>query len=130
MSEVTPRLETRSAQPALIQRHVVPMAEVAQAMQAALPAAFGACQANGLTIAGPPLTRYPEMAGQTCTLEAGIPITERVDAPDGLDVIETTGGEVAVFVHKGSYQTLGHTWSKAFGRIRAAQKVGGDGVMG
>ena len=114
MPDVEPRLETRPSQTVLVQRHTVPMAEVAQAMGQSLPAALGACQTHGLQMAGPPMSLYPEMDGETCTLEAGIPVVGPVEAPEGFDVVEARGGEVAVFLHAGGYDTLGQTWMKAF----------------
>lgn len=101
------RVETRPAQTALVQGHTVPMAEVATAMAQALPAVFQHCMTHGIQIAGPPLSRYPDMAGATCTLEAGVPVVGAVEAPEGFAVVENHGGEVAVFMHEGGYETLG-----------------------
>jgi effector-binding domain-containing protein len=119
MSLAPERLETREAQNVLVQRHTVPMAQVAQAMGQALPAVFGQCMAQGLQMAGPPMTRYPEMADGTCTLEAGIPVAGTVEAPEGFTVVQTAGGEVAVFLHKGGYDSLGQTWGQAFAWAKA-----------
>lgn len=121
MFESGPRVETRDAMFVLVQRHVVPMAEVQQAMAKALPAAFAACTANGWQMTGPPMTRYPDpsMGGPTMTLESGLPVAGPVEAPEGLDVVQTTAGPVAVFIHRGIYETLGQTWQAAFGWVGA-----------
>lgn len=126
---VTVTVETRAPQPVLSMTRTTAADGLQKAMAECLPAVFMHCQSHGIAMAGPPFTRYLAMTRGTFTIAAGMPITAPgSDAGEGDTLIsagELPGGEIAVAIHAGPYQTLGEThaaleaWVAAQGRTAA-----------
>ncbi|MCB9679836.1 MAG: GyrI-like domain-containing protein [Alphaproteobacteria bacterium] len=119
------QVQQRLAQPVLFLRRTVRPHEMQAALAACLPAVFAHCQSHWLALMGAPFTRYVEHGADHFLIEAGMPV--RVAEPMG-EVLAGTlpGGEVAVAVHAGPYDTLGQThaalrdWAVAHGRSHGA----------
>ena len=96
-----------SPQPVLVARRRVKQSEIAQAIGEALPRVFAYAQQNGITIAGPPFARYPEMGPGLMTLDIGVPVAAPADV-SGAEVRADTlpGGLTAVTIHAGPYEKL------------------------
>ncbi len=119
-------IEKRAPQPALTMTRTATLDGLQKAMAECLPAVFMHCQSNNIAMAGPPFTRYLAMTRGSVTIAAGMPITapsEDAGEGDGLiSACDLPGGDIAVTVHVGPYQTLGEThaaleaWVKAQGR--------------
>jgi len=110
-------------------REATPTATAAvrlQARTAELPGLFDEHLPNiahrladmGVEPAGPPYARYHEYGPERVDVEIGIPVTSRVpnvpelpDAEPGeMGASTLPGGEVAVAVHRGSYDGLAQTY--------------------
>lgn len=118
---------TRDPQPVLLIRRRVPASQLQPALAECLPAVFLLCQRRGYPIVGAPFTRYLEMSRGQFTIEAGIPIGTSGAAGEGeIESSALPGGEVAVAVHAGPYDTLGETharleqWAAAHSRATGA----------
>jgi len=121
-------VQERPAQPIVFQRRTVPADQIQAALAECLPAVFIHCQKAGLTMAGPPFTRYIDMSRGTFTLEAGIPVVSaQGDDAAGILAGELPGGPTAVTVHKGPYETLdkAHIAVENFAREAAREPTGG-----
>ncbi|MEM6925830.1 MAG: AraC family transcriptional regulator [Myxococcota bacterium] len=105
------RLETRSTQPILFVRRRVAPSELAATFAECLPRVFQHCQTAGLPIAGPPFARYPDVGRGLLTVECGMPIAAPAQGVRDIESGELAGGEVAVAVHHGVYETLHETYA-------------------
>lgn len=108
----TVEITERPAQPVVFQRRTVPMDQLQGALAACLPAVFVHCQQHGLTMAGPPFTRYIAMTPGSATIEAGIPVVE-AKGSDEADILagELPAGPAATTIHQGPYDTLRAAYS-------------------
>ncbi|NEE02127.1 MerR family transcriptional regulator [Phytoactinopolyspora halotolerans] len=61
----------------------------------------------GITPTAPPRMAYPQMEGDTWTIELWVPVPEGSSAPDGLTARRFPGGRVARTLHVGPYDELG-----------------------
>ena len=95
------------AQPVLVATRRVRPSEIAQAIGEALPRVFACAHANGITVAGPPFARYPEMGPGLMTLDIGVPVAAapRVSDPE-IRADTLPGGLTAVTIHSGPYEKL------------------------
>jgi effector-binding domain-containing protein len=139
-------LVTRTAQPAIAVRRVVPMADLD--LVAMVPDAYGrlgvALAEHGLTMAGAPYARYAEFGPERADVELGFPVTSADGIPplaadDQIGATELPGGEAATYRHVGPYQDLGQAyaageqWFAASGRAPSgppweSYEVGPDAV--
>lgn len=110
MSIEVQRVE-RAAQPVLYMRREVPPHELQQAMAQCLPAVFMHCQQHGITMVGPPFTRYVAMRPGMMTIEAGMPVQAGVEGSGEILAGELPGGPTATAIHAGAYDRLGETHS-------------------
>ncbi|MCY1140089.1 helix-turn-helix domain-containing protein [Actinoplanes sp. Pm04-4] len=99
---------------ALVIRRRVTRDEIATALSETLPAVFDYAQQNGLAIAGPPFTRYPEVGLGSLVIEAGITIAAPPPtAPtDGIEALVIPAGQAAVAIHRGSYDNLSESYQQ------------------
>lgn len=102
--------QTLDEQPVLFGRRKAPREELAGVFAEVLPAVFGYAMENGLAMTGPPFVRYVNQSAAFFEVEAGVPLAEPAVAPaDRPDLIAGSlpGGDAAVTVHVGPYETLG-----------------------
>jgi len=99
--------KTIDASTVLCQRERASHAEVAGALGRMLPAIFTHAMKSGAALVGPPVARYLEHNAAGITVEAGLPVAPGAEGTDSIDVAEWPGGEAAVTVHTGPYETLG-----------------------
>ncbi len=84
--------------------------EIAAALAECLPAAFGYAMEHGLTMTGPPFVRHHGQSAAFVDIEAGVPISEAAEVDhDMLTAGTLPGGDAAVAIHVGPYETLGDT---------------------
>lgn len=93
---------------ALVMRRRTGRDGIAATLAEILPAVFDHAQRNGLAMAGPPFTRYPEIGMGSLVMEGGVPLlAPPADAPgEGIEVLTIPAGPAAVTVHRGPYDTL------------------------
>ena len=93
---------------ALVMRRRTGRDGIATTLAEILPAVFDYAQRNGLAMAGPPFTRYPEIGMGSLVMEGGVPLlAPPADAPgEGIEVLTIPAGPAAVTVHRGPYDTL------------------------
>ena len=94
------------AQPILLIRREVAQSEIAAALGQCLGAVFGHCQKNGLTMAGPPLVRYPSVSPGLLTMEAACQVTETGAGEGEIEAGTLQAGATAVALHAGPYDEL------------------------
>jgi AraC family transcriptional regulator len=85
---------------------------IAETLAEILPAVFGYAQRNGLAMAGPPFTRYPEIGMGSLVMEGGVQLLAPPPEPpgEGIEVLTIPAGPAAVTVHRGPYDTLPDTY--------------------
>jgi len=99
--------QDRPAQPVVFMRRTVPMDQIQAFLAECLPATFMHCQQKGLTMAGPPYSRYVGMTPGSLTIEAGIPVVSAEGNDEqGIIAGELPGGSTLVLIHTGPYDTL------------------------
>lgn len=103
-------IATRAPQPVLAMTRTVPADGLQAAMAECLPAVFVHCQSQGIQLAGPPFTRYLDMSRGSFTIFAGMPVVAGEGAGE-IEAGELPGGEVAVAIHVGPYDTLSETYA-------------------
>jgi len=106
-------LQERAPQPALAIRLRSPVSEIPAALASALPEAWHAAQAAGLSASGPPYTRYFSLGdpADEVDYEAGVPLPgPAAEGPGRAQPVELPGGTVAVGWHVGPYETLAETY--------------------
>jgi AraC family transcriptional regulator len=93
---------------ALVMRRRTGRDGIAATLAEILPAVFDYAQRNGLAMAGPPFTRYPEIGMGSLVMEGGVQLlAPPADAPgEGIEVLTIPAGPAAVTVHRGPYDTL------------------------
>lgn len=84
---------------------------IGEAMGEALPRAYAAVTGAGGAPAGPPFSRYFSFGETRIDFESGIPVATPFAGSDDVVAGEIGGGEVAVTVHEGSYDTIGESWA-------------------
>lgn len=103
---------------------------------------YGTLAAAGAAPAGPPRLVYLDLADDSWTVEACVPVEGLAEAPGGLDLHEVPAGRAAVTQHVGPYDELGlayrevESWIQAQGLVSAGppydvytndpSQVGGD----
>jgi effector-binding domain-containing protein len=88
----------------------VPMTEIGDAMSKAFPAVFHAVTEAGATPVGPPLTRYFTFGEPTVEFECAIPVAAPFAGHGEIKASSVGGGDAAVCMHVGPYDTIGKTW--------------------
>jgi effector-binding domain-containing protein len=127
-----PRLVELTPQPSVAVRQQQPMAEMnlAELFDTHLPNIADQIANLGGTPAGPPYGRYHQFGPDQVDVEIGIPVAAPVanlrplaECEAGeMGSTELPGGEAAVVIHRGSYDTLSgeydalHDWIHAQGR--------------
>jgi AraC family transcriptional regulator len=114
-------LRHREDQPMLVVRRRVRHAEIQPALADAFPQVYEYAVRSGAGLAGPPTCGYREWSSGGVTLEAGLPVTTPVEAEGDVEPAAIPGGQYAVAVHHGSYDSLDQThaaledWLQAYG---------------
>jgi AraC family transcriptional regulator len=98
--------KTLQPTPVLYQSRRVAHGKIAETLGEILPAVFGHAMKNQIPLAGPPLCRYVDWSPALVTLEAGLPVGDGAEPGDGVSLGELSGGEAAVTVHTGPYESL------------------------
>ncbi len=108
-SEIT--RESIDETPTVVARRRVDKDQMADALAECLPAAYGYVMEAGLTMAGPPFVRYLSQSAAFFEIEAGVPLVEPAGAVHREDLFASAlpGGDAAVAIHHGSYESLGDT---------------------
>ena len=84
-------------------------ANIGESMGTALAQAFQAVADSGAVPAGPPFARYFSF-GETIEYEAGLPLTAPFKAGAEVRASHIGGGEAAVAMHVGPYDTIEQTY--------------------
>ena len=114
------------AQPALVVSKRASLANVGERMHEAFTQLMEHVQSTGATVTGPPFSIYSEMPSEDFTFLTGIPVAPGVTAGENVELQELPGGEAAVLVHRGPYDTLAASyerltaWVESSGRTPAA----------
>jgi effector-binding domain-containing protein len=87
-----------------------PLSGIGPAMAEAFPRIYQAVVSAGVEPAGMPLAVYFEMGPEETTFECAIPVPSPFPASGEVQPSSVGGGEVAVTVHVGPYDTIGQTW--------------------
>jgi AraC family transcriptional regulator len=97
---------------ALVMRRRIVRDQIAETLGSMLPVLFGYAQSNGLAIAGPPLSRYPEIGMGSMVIEGGVPLAAPAPhQPDqGIEALTIPAGPAAVAIHRGPYERLHETY--------------------
>ena len=99
-----PRMDT-----AVVTASAAPDA-IGESMAQVLPKAFEAVAKSSATPAGPPFARYFSFGGATIEYEGGVPVAAPFVGDGEVKPSELGGGEAAVAMHLGSYDTISDTW--------------------
>jgi AraC family transcriptional regulator len=114
-------LRHREDQPMLVVRRRVRHAEIQPALADAFPQVYEYAVPSGAGPGGPPTCGYREWSSGGVTLEAGLPVRTPVEAEGDFEPAAIPGGQYAVAVHHGSYDSLDQThaalgdWLQAYG---------------
>ena len=93
-------------QQVLVVRKTVPRGGLGEFFMATYPRLVAELLAQGATIAGMPFSRYYNGDPKAFDVEAGMSFSGTVKAPPWAQVAELPGGEAAMTVHVGPYETL------------------------
>jgi AraC family transcriptional regulator len=117
---------TLSAQPTLVIRRKIALAQVAQELASILPRVFAFAQQHGVPFAGPPFTRYVELGLGTATIEAGFAVGAPASGEGDIVGSELPGGDAAVAIHVGAYERLPDTHAIVTAWIDAQKLAAGS----
>jgi effector-binding domain-containing protein len=92
----------------------VPMSEIKQFFDRALPTVMAALTAQGAHPVGPPFAKYYGMPTDTIEIDVGFPVAHRATAADGATPGTLPGGPVVRAVHVGSYDDLSQTYDDMY----------------
>jgi effector-binding domain-containing protein len=126
MAEIAPELIELDPQEAVAVRGDVPIGELTDFFGHAFQDAAQAVAAAGAQIVGPPFGFYPEMPKETVAVEAGFPVSDRLEPHGKAHRFVLPGGRAVQATHVGPYDTLEQTyaelesWMKARGLEPAA----------
>lgn len=100
------------SQQALVQRRKATTGpEMSKAIGEALQAVFAYAHSTGAPISGRPFARYLDMGPGPMTFEVGVFVSgdarpSESGAPDGVEAVSISGGQVVATVHHGPYEKL------------------------
>jgi AraC family transcriptional regulator len=97
-------------QPILFIRKRCAAGELQTALAECLPRVYAYCQQNAVPLAGHPFTRYVAVELGSFTIEAGMPVRERVAGEGEIEAGALPGGRAAVAIHRGAYERLPETY--------------------
>jgi effector-binding domain-containing protein len=98
---VQPTIVQRTEQPYVGRRESITMTEFARVADH-LPEMFGRLAEQGVPVAGAPFFRYRVIdMSADLVVEAGIPLTERIEVPEPIFVDSLPGGRYATLSHVG-----------------------------
>ena len=112
MAEIAPLFVELEPHEAVALRGEVPIPELSGFFERAFAAVADAIEAAGVEVAGPPFGFYPEQPGETVVVEAGFPVSERVEPDAPVHRLVLPGGRAIEVVHVGSFETLQQTYSQ------------------
>lgn len=88
----------------------IPIAEIKQFFDRALPAVMAALTSRGSHPVGPPFAKYFGMPTDTVELEVGFPVDHAVVAADGVTPSTLPEGPAVRAEHVGPYESLAQTY--------------------
>lgn len=86
------------------------MEDISTTMGEGFATLFGALEKAGVEPAGMPLARYWSFGGPTIEFECGVPVAAPFPGEGEVRPAEIGGGEAAVGLHVGPYDTLSETY--------------------
>ncbi len=98
--------QTRQPQPTAVGRATLTVQELPSWLGRTYGAVAQALAAHGAGPAGPPFARYHRLGDNRFTVEAGFPAATVIEAVGDVIPSELPGGQVAVTVHTGPYETM------------------------
>ncbi|MEM7203497.1 MAG: GyrI-like domain-containing protein [Planctomycetota bacterium] len=98
--------ETATEQPTVTVRLKIKMADIAETLAVVLPEVMVHLRKAGVSPSGPPFSRYHSIDGDTCDLEAGMPVAEAVAGSGRVKASTLPAGTVAVTWHFGPFENL------------------------
>ncbi len=110
MSNLSPHVVEMESQEAIAVRGDVPMAELPAFFERAFTASAEAAHVAGVEIVGPPFGFYPEMPAETVAVEAGFPVSARVDLEGEAHSLTLPAGRAVQVMHIGPFETMEQTY--------------------
>lgn len=110
MTGTSPEIVELAAQEAIAVRGEVAMAELADVFGRAFAEAARAAAAAGVEIVGPPFGYYPEAPTDVVVVEAGFPVSARVEPDGDAHPMVLPGGRAVQALHVGPYDTMEQTY--------------------
>lgn len=126
-SEYRVEVVTLKPQPTLVVRAELAAPELGKALAGILPRTFQHAMKQGASPAGMPFTRYVSMGADKFVIEAGVPVSAKVEGAGDILAAELPAGRTATVVHTGPYDQLGaaHEALTAWARDNGAKAKGG-----
>jgi effector-binding domain-containing protein len=110
MPDLSPEIVELDPQEAIAVRGDVVIAELPGFFERAFATVAAAVEVSGVQIVGPPFGFYPEMPAEIVAVEAGFPVSERVERLESAHRLLLPGGRVVQVVHVGPYETMEQTY--------------------
>ncbi len=89
----------------------VAIADLPQFFERAFDAAFRCAETSRVELVGPPFGFYPEMPDETVVVEAGFPVSARVEAGGGAHSLVLPGGRAVQAMHVGPFEAMEQTYA-------------------
>ena len=107
MTQHTPQISERAAQPYLAIRCDVTPETIARAIDRGFPELFGWLASNGVQPSGPPFIRYLEVDadGEPVVLELGAPVADALAGDERIRTGELPAGRYVTYLHVGPYRS-------------------------
>ena len=93
-------------------RGELPVSELPSFFGRAFTAVWAAVEEAGASVAGPPFGYYPSMPTDVVVVEAGFPVSTRIEPSGEVHPLELPGGRAVVTVHVGPYETMAQTYTE------------------
>lgn len=93
-------------------RDRVPIDQIKDLFDRALPAVVSALTAQGLRPSGPPFAKYIGKPAETVEIEVGFPVPRTITPVDGVAPGTLPAGAAVRAVHVGPYATIGRTYGE------------------
>lgn len=110
--------ETLDEQPTAVMTAELDVSDIPQWLGTAYAAAAAACEAQGRQFTGPPFARYHRLGPERFVVEAGFPIAAAISDAGDVRGSALPGGEAAIAVHVGPYETMEPTYDAVISWVR------------
>lgn len=111
MTDITPEIVDLEPQEAVAVWGEVALADLGGFFAQAFGQAAEAAVSAGAEITGPPFGLYPETPTDTVVVEAGFPVSVRVEPSEPAHRLGLPGGRAVQVVHVGPYDALEQTYA-------------------